>query len=106
MFVRGLHLKFKRQSPYFFKWALAIFLLFIVFDKLIIGNGFFRRQSIVVQNDLINYNEDDLRTEWPFQISKHYDARDLRSYTVKHRISPTANSVDLPGEGGFIFCGI
>lgn len=104
MFVRGLHIKFKRQSSYYLKCAIAIFIGLIVLEKLIIENGLFRRRTFfIIQDDLINYNEDDLRKEWPFQITKHYDMRDLRSYTPRLKIVPNVNTADLPGEGGFIY---
>ena len=108
MLARRLYIKFKRQSSFYLKCVIAIFIVVILFDKLIIENGFFRlfRQTLVIQDDLINYNEDDLRNEWPFQITKHYDARDLRSYKSKPRIFPNVKTADLPGEGGSIFCGI
>lgn len=58
---------------------------------------FQRRGEIVVQTDLLDYNEDDLRSDWPFEITKNYDIHDLRTYTSKPIIFSTN---DLPGERG------
>lgn len=101
--MRSLHFKLKRQTSYYFKWAVVVFITVTVFEKLIIENGVFRRRSHIVQNDLIKYNEDNLKTVWPFKITKNYDARDLRSYTPKPRIVPTLKTAELPGEGGSNF---
>lgn len=103
VFVRRLHRKSKRQIVYYFKWFIAIFIVIIVIKKIFIEDELFRRRTFVIQNDLLNYNEDDLRTEWPFEIAKFYDARDLRTYTKKLKITPNVYTAGLPGEGGFIW---
>lgn len=100
MFLRGFHIKLKRQTSYYFKWAVAAFIVLTVFEKLVIENGLFQRRTHIIQNDLLNYNEDNLRNMWPFKITKNYDARDLRSYTSKPRVVPTLKTAELPGEGG------
>lgn len=67
-----------------------------MFDKCVLKRNF-QRRKIVVQKDLLNYNEDGLRPGWPFQINKHYDVTDVRSYTSKPKF---ISGLDWPGEKG------
>ncbi|XP_031617146.1 polypeptide N-acetylgalactosaminyltransferase 1-like [Contarinia nasturtii] len=90
-------LKWKRRSSIYLQIILVLFICMFLFDKMVLNTRFFRRKNIVVQKDLMNYNEDGLRTGWPFQINKHYDMFDLQTYTPKSRIIA---KFDLPGEQG------
>lgn len=100
MLARSLQTKLKWQSLFYLKWAVVVFIVVIIFDKLIIENGPFRRGTFIMQDDLIDYNDDNLRNEWPLHLTKYYDVRDLRTYTSKPRIVPTVHTAELPGEGG------
>lgn len=68
-----------------------------MFDKMMPERSIFRRKSVVVQKDLLNYNEDGLRQGWPFKITKNYDMYDLRTYISKPVF---LSSLNLPGERG------
>lgn len=97
MFWRRLTLRLKRQSSFYLKILIIFFIIALIFDKGVIENRLFRRGKLEVQKDLLNYNEDGLRPGWPFQITKHYDAYYLWSYTPKPKVVST---LDLPGERG------
>lgn len=94
---RSLGLKGRRRSSYYIQFIIVFIICAFLFDKIVIEERYFHRKNIVVQNDLLDYNEDGLRTGWPFEINKHYDVRDLRTYTPKPRILA---KFDLPGERG------
>lgn len=79
---------------------LVFFIICYVFYDQLIRKHYHRwqRGPLMVQEDLLDYNEDKLRSgPWPFQIVKHYYVHDLRSYVSKQRIIATE---DQPGENG------
>lgn len=94
---RRLFFKLRRSAPFYFQLIIVLFIFVFLFDKMVFERRLFRRKSVAVQNDLLNYNEDNLRQGWPFQITKHYDINELRTYTSKPKILPR---YDLPGERG------
>lgn len=101
--LRILGLKSRRRSSFYIQFVIVFIICAFLFDKIVIEERYFHRKNIVVQNDLLDYNEDRLRTDWPFEINKHYDVRNLRTYTPKPKILA---KFDLPGERGdekFIF---
>ncbi|XP_055296045.1 polypeptide N-acetylgalactosaminyltransferase 5-like isoform X2 [Sitodiplosis mosellana] len=94
----GLKIQRKRSFPMkFIKFIIVSLILVCLFNKMFSLKKLFRRRTFVVQKDLLDYNEDSLRTGWPFQITKHYDMYDLRTYTPKPKVISTQN---LPGERG------
>lgn len=94
---RRVTFKLQRRVQFYVKLFIFLAICVYVFDGLNTGNRLFRRRKIVVQKDLLNYNEDGLRPDWPFGITKHYDAYDLRTYVSKPKI---ISKFDLPGERG------
>ncbi|XP_031634085.1 polypeptide N-acetylgalactosaminyltransferase 13-like [Contarinia nasturtii] len=64
--------------------------------SLFAGNVSFWRSEIIVQSDLLDYNEDGLRPGWPFQITKNYHMYDLRKYSPKQKIISNSR----PGDEG------
>ncbi|XP_031617135.1 polypeptide N-acetylgalactosaminyltransferase 1-like [Contarinia nasturtii] len=92
--IRSIGRKFERSN--IFCLIIVLFILKILYD-LFSGNSIFRKKKVIVQDDLLDYNEDGLRSRWPFQISKYYDANDLQPYISKRKI---ISSSDLPGDGG------
>lgn len=88
--------KMRHRSTFYIHFVIIFITCAFIVDKLFLERTNFHKK-VVVQNDLLNYNEDGLRSRWPFQIEKHYDVRDLRSYKSKPRILA---HFDLPGERG------
>lgn len=86
----------RHRSTFYIYFVIVFITCVFIIDKLFIEKTKFRK-IVIVQNDLLNYNEDRLRSEWPFQISKYYDVNELRSYKSKPRI---LTQFDLPGEKG------
>lgn len=86
----------RHRSTFFLHFVIIFITCAFIIDKLFIEKTKFRK-TVIVQNDLLSYNEDRFRSEWPFQISKHYDVNELRSYKSKPRI---LTQFDLPGEKG------
>lgn len=78
---------------------LVLVVLKILYDSLFIGKFTFWRRKFIVQNDLLDYNDDGLRTGWPFQITKHYHMYDVQPYSSKRKI---ISSLNLPGDEGMI----
>lgn len=94
---RRISLKLQRRGGFWVKFFICLAIFVFLFDVLFSKNSPFRRRKIVVQKDLLDYNEDDLRPDWPFQITKNYDLYDLRHYTSKPKIIA---KYELPGERG------
>lgn len=88
--------KYRLRSTFFLQFVVVFVTCAFIFDKVFIERPK-SRKSVLVQTDLLNYNEDGLRPTWPFKISKHYDVRTLRTYKSKPRI---LTQFDLPGERG------
>lgn len=96
---RRLSSKFQRRCAPYLQFIIIFFICGFLFDQLIRHNNTnnIRRKKVNVQKDLLDYNEDDLRPEWPFQIDKHYDVAEVYTYTQKQKVIA---KVDLPGERG------
>lgn len=94
---RRLTKKFRRQIGNRVKYIVIFFICVILFKKLILERRYFGRKSAVIRQELLDYNEDDLRKDWPFKINKHYDMNELREYVQKPRILAKAA---FPGERG------
>lgn len=98
--TRQTGLKVHRNRSFyikFIKFIIVFFILVVLFGKMFSVKKLFRRREFVVQKDLLDYNEDDLRKGWPFKITKNYDMYDLRTYISKPKVVSSENS---PGEGG------
>lgn len=95
--LRRFKLKYRRKIPIYAKLIVILFIFVYLIEKFVIDNSLFRHRRTVIQNNLLDYNEDDLRPDWPFKISKHYDPYDLRTYVSKSKIIVKS---DLPGEMG------
>lgn len=95
--LRRFWFKIRRRAPFYIQFIIVLFILVILYDKMVLERKNFRRKTVIVQTDLIDYNEDTLRQGWPFQITKHYDIKNLKTYTSKPKIIP---KYDLPGERG------
>lgn len=93
---RQFSFKLNRRSPFYIQLIIVLLICSYLFDKFVIEKLHTRR-TIVVQTDLLNYNEDNLRKEWQFQMDKHYDMHDLQTYVQKPKILA---KFDLPGERG------
>lgn len=99
--TRQTGLKIQRNRtffPRFLKVIIVLFILLVFFGKMFSVKNLFRRRKFTVQKDLLDYNDDGLRTGWPFQITKHYDMYDLRSYESKPRIISTEKSAGERGD--------
>lgn len=97
---RRFWFKMKRHAPFYIQFIIVLFIIVFLYDKMVLERkNFRRRRSVVVQQDLLDYNDVDstLRQGWQFKITKHYDINDLRTYTSKPKIIP---KYDLPGERG------
>lgn len=94
---RYLWFKMRRRCPFYMKFIVVLFICVFLYDKMVLERRHIRSKRVHIHTDLLNYNEDRLRPEWPFRITKHYHTNDLRSYTPKVRIMP---NFDLPGERG------
>lgn len=90
-------IKSRRRSSFFIQFCIVFFICIFLFDRIILQSHYFIRKNVIVQTDLLDYNEDKLRSDWPFQIDKHYDVNDLQTYYPKPKIIAKA---DLPGERG------
>lgn len=88
--------KLRHRSTFYIHFIITFITCAFIIDKLFLEKPKFHK-NVIVQNDLLSYNEDRLRPRWPFQITKHYDVSDLRSYKSKPRILA---QFDLPGERG------
>lgn len=98
MVARRVYFRLKRKSSFYLEFVVVFVICAFVFDKLVIQKRYFRRKTVIVQNDLLDYNEDGFRPDWPFQVTKHYDMDDLRTYTPKQKIIARS---DAPGERGY-----
>lgn len=96
---RFLGLKSQRRLPIILQLIAILIICYVLYDQLIVKHyHYWLHRPVIVQKDLLNYNEDELRSgHWPFQIDKHYDVREIRSYVSKQKIIATA---DEPGEKG------
>lgn len=99
-------MKFQRKNIFYV--VISLFILKIVYNQLFTedhknSNEYtFWRRKVIIQNDLLDYKEDGLRSGWPFKITKQY-LYDLQPYTSKSKIVSTG----LPGDEGDrndIFC--
>lgn len=93
--------KFHRQRTNWYiyiKYIVIFCICAVLFQKFILERRYFRRKNSVIHQELLDYNEDDLRKDWPFKINKHYVIDDLREYVRKPKI--IANRA-LPGERGW-----
>ena len=90
--------KLRNRRTFFIHFIITFITCAFIVDKLFIEKPKFRK-NVIVQNDLLNYNDDQLRARWPFQITKNYDVSELRTYKSKPRILA---QFDLPGERGEI----
>lgn len=97
---RRLSSKFRRRCASYLQFIIIFLICAFLFDQLIRYNNTHQQKKVIVQDDLLDYNEDDLRPEWPFQIDKHYDVAELHAYVPKPKIIA---KVDLPGERGDFF---
>lgn len=95
--LRRFQLKFRHKVPLYLKLIVGLFIFVYFIEKFVIKNHLFRYRKTIIQNDLLDYNEDGLRPDWPFEITKHYDAYDLRTYASKPKI---VARLGLPGERG------
>lgn len=89
-------IKFPRRNSFYIQFVVVFIIFLYTFDRIFIDRKRYQR-NIIVQNDLLDYNEDGLRQGWPFKINKHYDVTELRTYTSKPKVLPKAS---LPGERG------
>ncbi|XP_055296048.1 polypeptide N-acetylgalactosaminyltransferase 1-like isoform X2 [Sitodiplosis mosellana] len=94
---RCLWFKMRRRSPFYIQFIVVLFICVFLYDKMVLERRHFRSKKMVIQTDLLDYNEDELRHGWPFQITKHYHMNDLRTYTSKMKI---ISKFDFPGERG------
>lgn len=94
--IRRIGLKLRYQTPLFVHFLVVLFVVVVLFDKLVLENQF-HQQKRHIHNDLLDYNEDGLRPHWTFKIAKHYDVNDLRSYNSYPKF---ISGSYLPGEGG------
>lgn len=95
--------KLRIRLPFVLRFLIVFLVCYIFYDIIILKYYYWPRRPVTVQKDLLDYNEDNLHLgQWPFQIDKHYDVSELRSYASKRPILATA---DLPGEKGRIFYG-
>lgn len=88
--------KMRHRSTFYIHFVITLITCAFIIDKLFIDKRNFRK-NFPVQNDLLNYNDDQLRARWPFKMSRYYDVHDLRTYKSKPRILA---QYDLPGELG------
>lgn len=88
--------KMRHRSTFFIHFVIVFITCAFIIDKLFLEKPIVRK-NVVVQNDLLLYNDDGLRPRWPFQISRYYDVSTLRTYKSKPRILA---QFDLPGERG------
>lgn len=91
-----LFTKMRHRSTFYIHFVIVFITGAFIIDKLFLEKTQVRK-NVVIQNDLLSYNEDGLRPRWPFKISKYYDVSTLRTYTSKPRILA---QFDLPGERG------
>lgn len=91
-----MFLSSRKARKFYIHFVIAFITCAFIIDKLFIDERNFRK-NIPVQNYLLNYNDDQLRTRWPFKISRYYNVNDLRTYKSKPRILA---QFDLPGELG------
>lgn len=94
---RFLSLKSRRLLSFILRLLVLLIICYVFYDK-IIRKHHWQRRTVIVQDDLLDYNEDDLRSgPWPFQIDKHYDVHETQPYVSKRKIIATE---DQPGERG------
>lgn len=95
--IRRIDLRLKRRSSHFIHLIVLLAIFVFLYDKFILNDYPLQPKIVVVSNDLLNYNEDHLRTGWPFKMNKHYDVSEMRSYTSKPKF---ISGLDWPGENG------
>lgn len=99
--IRGSYhrwtLRARRRPSFCIQFVIVFIICAFLYDRIVIENRYFQQRKVIVQNDLLDYNENGLRSQWNFQMNKHYDVSELRTYKSKPKILA---KFDLPGEKG------